>query len=184
MATSVLEGIVADTPIFVRRINVDELHRMLAQGVIYDGDPVELIDGLLVYKDRRDAGGKPMSHGPRHATTVENFRDLETVVKEHGFTIRAQLPVTLSDVSEPEPDGAIVVGTRGDYSDRHPRPSDIQVVIEVSDTSLKHDQTKKQRVSQPILSNCIKTPWLQQRGTQSTHRSQGTTRFDSGLALR
>ncbi|MDA1053141.1 MAG: Uma2 family endonuclease [Planctomycetota bacterium] len=146
MASSLLEEIVADDVSFVCRLNVDQLHQMLAAGVIYDGAPVELIDGLLVYKDRGDAGGKRMSHGPKHATVVNGLGELEKKVSECGFHVRTQLPVTLSDISEPEPDAAIVRGDNSSYTERHPTTQDVAVVIEVAETSLRRDQTTKQRV--------------------------------------
>ena len=146
MASSLLEEIVADDVSFVCRLNVDQLHQMLAAGVIYDGAPVELIDGLLVYKDRGDAGGKRMSHGPRHATVIKRLGALDAKVGACGFHVRTQLPVTLSDISEPEPDAAIVRGDDEAYTERHPAAADIAVVVEVSDTSLRRDQTTKQRV--------------------------------------
>ncbi|MBI2477220.1 MAG: Uma2 family endonuclease [Planctomycetia bacterium] len=146
MASSLLEEIVADDVSFVCRLNVDQLHQMLAAGVIYDGDPVELIDGLLVYKDRGDTGGKPMSHGPKHATVVQKLGDLDAKFDGNAYHVRTQLPVTLSEISEPEPDGAIVRGDDDSYADHHPTPADIAVVFEVADTSLRRDRTTKQRV--------------------------------------
>lgn len=145
MPSSLLEEIVAEDASFVCRLNVGQLHQMLATGVIYDGDPVELIDGLLVYKDRRDQGGKPMSHGPRHATVIRRIASLDAKVEACGFHLRMQLPVTLSETSEPEPDAAIVRGDDAVYVNRHPSTDDIAVLIEVADTSLRRDRGTKQR---------------------------------------
>jgi len=146
MATSLLEEIVAESAALVCRLNVDQLHQMLAAGVIDDGEPVELIDGLLVYKDRCDSGGKPMSHGPRHATSVRRLAALDQAVQPAGYHVRTQLPVVLSEVSEPEPDAAIVRGRESVYSERHPTAADVAVVFEVADTSLQRDRGIKQRV--------------------------------------
>jgi Uma2 family endonuclease len=146
MAISLLsEQTVAENPVFVR-LTVDQLHQMLATGVIREGEPVELIDGLLVYNDRRDAGGKQMSHGPRHAVATENLGELNLQLRPLEFIMRTQKPVVLSDMSEPEPDGAIVEGDSRRYSSRHPHPHEIQLVIEVADTSLSYDRTVKQRL--------------------------------------
>jgi hypothetical protein len=45
---------------------------------------------------------------------------------------------------EPEPDVAIVRGRLEDYSDRHPGPADVWLVIEVADTTLVTDRFKAQ----------------------------------------
>jgi Uma2 family endonuclease len=45
----------------------------------------------------------------------------------------------LDDWSEPEPDLAIVRGTVLDYAERHPCPSDVELVVEVADSTLKQD---------------------------------------------
>ena len=53
--------------------------------------------------------------------------------------IRSQDPIQLDDFSEPEPDLAIVRGTVLDYADRHPRPDQVDLIVEVADSALKHD---------------------------------------------
>jgi Uma2 family endonuclease len=53
--------------------------------------------------------------------------------------------ITLED-SEPEPDLAVVIGRRLDYRDRHPNAKEIELVIEVADSSLDRDRTLKQKI--------------------------------------
>ncbi|MBP88423.1 MAG: hypothetical protein CMJ64_17200 [Planctomycetaceae bacterium] len=144
MATSLLGSTLPEPPFY--RITVDQLHQMLTTGVIDDGEPVELIEGLLVKKDRGDAGGEAMVHGPRHAKAVRRLSRLGLQLQASGFDIQVQLPITLSATSAPEPDAAVVVRDADDYQDRHPSPSDIAVVFEVSDTSLPYDRDIKKRL--------------------------------------
>jgi Uma2 family endonuclease len=47
--------------------------------------------------------------------------------------------IHLDDWSEPEPDLAIKRGTVLDYGDRHPGPGDIELVVEVADSTFKQD---------------------------------------------
>jgi Uma2 family endonuclease len=54
------------------------------------------------------------------------------------FRVRIQLPLALSDDSEPEPDVAVVAP--GDYEDEH--PTSARLVIEISDSTLKRDRIK------------------------------------------
>ena len=44
-------------------LTVDQYHRMLETGILTEGEPIELLDGLLVVKDR--GGGMTLS--PIHA---------------------------------------------------------------------------------------------------------------------
>ena len=58
-----------------------------------------------------------------------------------GWIVRPQLPVSLDDESEPEPDLAVVRGYPGDYRASHPsRPA---LVIEIAESSLEFDRVRK-----------------------------------------
>lgn len=127
-------------------LTVEQYHRMIAQGILREGDSIELIDGLLVRKDRADQGGDPMSHGPRHASGVKRLQRPFRQLEEHGYHLHSQLPVTLSGTQEPEPDLAIVHGLAADFDRRLPEPADIAAIMEVSDSSLTFDRTTKQRL--------------------------------------
>jgi len=87
-----------------------------------------------------------MTHGPKHAYCVQRLKYLDVLVKPHGYHVRQQLPITLSDNREPEPDKTIVHGTIDEYQDRHPGPSDCLAAIAVADTSLKYDRTVKAQI--------------------------------------
>jgi Uma2 family endonuclease len=58
-----------------------------------------------------------------------------------GWLVRVQLPLALDDISEPEPDVAVVPGTARDYRRIH--PSEAVLVVEVADTSLRLDRKRK-----------------------------------------
>ena len=104
-------------------ITVDQFQQMIQQGILQDGDPVELIDGLLVRKDRSACGENLMGHHPRHALLILRLqRLLRGVCESAGWHLRIQLPVKLNEISAPEPDIAVVHGSEEDYTDRHPAP--------------------------------------------------------------
>ena len=69
------------------------------------------------------------------------YRELFKLLEEKA-TIRGQEPIIIND-SEPEPDLTIVKNTPDDYFLNHPIPSDIFLIIEVADSSLKYDQEVK-----------------------------------------
>ena len=128
-------------------ITVDQFQQMIHNGIFQSGDPIELIDGLLVRKDRSARGENLMTHNPRHALLILRLqRLLRGPCESAGWHLRIQLPVKLSDINAPEPDLAVVRGTEEDYGDRHPGPTDLRLVIEVADSSVGTDRSTKQRL--------------------------------------
>jgi hypothetical protein len=98
----------------IARLSVTQFHRMIELGILPEGEPIELIDGILVRKDNSDTGGDPMTHGPKHAFCVQRLKDLEGCVKPYQCHLRQQPPIILSDNREPEPDIVLVRGTIDD----------------------------------------------------------------------
>jgi Uma2 family endonuclease len=96
---------------------------------VFRGDPVELIGGQLVVSEPQ---------GSRHATAVGTADDALRAVLPRGWLVRGQMPIALDDESAPEPDLALLAGTRAHYRDAHPaRPG---LVVEVADASLDFDR--------------------------------------------
>ena len=118
------------------RLSVVQYHEMVRSGILTENDPVELPQGWLVTK---------MPKSPAHRLTTQLIRDAVAGVLPPGWHVDAREPITLAD-SEPEPDVAIVRGERPDYVDRHPRPQDVALVVEVADATLHRDRTLKQRL--------------------------------------
>lgn len=54
-----------------------------------------------------------------------------------------QNPVRLSDLSEPQPDLALVRARPDDYTESHPTPPDVLLLIEVADSSAAFDRGAK-----------------------------------------
>jgi Uma2 family endonuclease len=143
---SVLQHPVAESSPRIVPLTVDQYHEMIAKGILNDGDSIELIDGVLVRKDRAERGGDPMSHGPGHRAAISAMQECLDGVKAAGCHVGIQLPVTLGRVQEPEPDLAVIRGRPKDFSKRHPGPADIVALIEVADSSLNVDRTTKLRL--------------------------------------
>jgi Uma2 family endonuclease len=109
-----------------------EYERMIDAGILVEGEKAELIAGEIVVK--------PMQKSP-HATGVGKGQDALTNTLPAGFLVRVQLPLALDPDSEPEPDLAVMAGTRDDYADEHPHSAIL--VIEVADSTLWFDRTQK-----------------------------------------
>jgi len=127
------------------RLTVEQYHRMIRQGILREGEPVELLDGQLERKNRSAAGEDPMTVSTAHATVVGKVDDLNPRFKRLACHIRIQQPITLPPYDEPGPDAAIICGAIGDYTHRHRTAKDVLCVIEVADSSLRDDRTRKQR---------------------------------------
>ena len=139
-------------------ITVDQLDQMMRAGIVPEGAPIELIDGLLVRKDRSRQGGNIMSHGTRHALLVKLLsRLLSQWAQSHGHHLQIQLPVVLNEINAPEPDAALIRGIERDYSTRLPGGDDVLLAIEVADSSVTTDRTIKQRL---YATAGIPTYWL------------------------
>jgi len=118
------------------RLSVAQYHQMVRSGILTDDDPVELLEGLLVAK---------MPKNPPHRLATQLTCAALSATLPAGWYVDAQEPITLAD-SEPEPDVAVIRGERRGYSDRHPGPADVGLVVEVSDTTLQRDRSIKQRL--------------------------------------
>ncbi len=141
MNTRLLEKI-EDGPAEIVPLTVEQYHRMLETGILAEGEPIELLDGLLVPKDR----GEGLTINPRHSLVVSLLLELAPQLAPLGCHLKTQSPITIEPDHEPEPDALIVRGSPRDYVDRHPAPADVSCLIEVSDSSLERDRTTKQRI--------------------------------------
>ena len=123
-------------------ITVDQYHLMMEKGILREGEPIELIDGMLVMKDRSDLEGEHM-HGPRHRAAIRSTDRLLRPIEDLEAFCLTQLPVTLNSYQEPEPDLSVIRGNEEDFASHHPEPADIVALMEVSLSSLKYDRTTK-----------------------------------------
>lgn len=72
------------------RLTVDQIHAMLKAGILRDGEPIELIDGVLVYKDRSDHGADPITIGKRHNLAVKLLARLDPDLAALGCHMQIQ----------------------------------------------------------------------------------------------
>ena len=135
----------ADGRTRMRRWTVDEYEALDRLGFFSGDRQFELLDGVIVRKDRSDVGDDPMTVGYDHMLAVKLLATLDGRCATFGCHLQTQLPVVIPTLNEPEPDGAILRGTPRDYAGRKPGPEDILCVIEVSSSSLALDRGRKLR---------------------------------------
>ncbi len=133
---------------FPEPLTTDQYHRMIETGVLVEGAPIELIDGILVRKDRRDsAQDSIMTVGPGHGGVVQRIALMLTgLVASLDHHARCQQPIHLPPRHEPEPAAAVVQGDLWSYDEEHPGPDDVLLVVEVADSSLSYDRGRKLQV--------------------------------------
>ena len=116
-----------------RLFNVDEYYAMVEAGILAEDDRVELLDGEIIAM-------APMI-GSRHASCVDRLSEMLFEKLRRRATLRVQGPVRLDRSTEPQPD--LLLLKRLDYSDGHPEPEDVLLLIEVSDTTAGFDRNQK-----------------------------------------
>jgi Uma2 family endonuclease len=110
----------------LRRAEYDQLIELGA----FQNEKIELIEGLLV----------PMSPiGPPHHSAVQKLTEILLPPLLGRASVRIQGPFAALDLSEPEPDLAVVPW--GDYDTAHPDRA--YLIIEVAESSLTFDRGAK-----------------------------------------
>lgn len=97
----------------------------------------ELIDGEIISK---------MGQKPPHRSTLHLI--LQWLVSHIGiFHIQVESPIRISGeyqvFNEPEPDIAVTKETSSAYFLRHPAPEDLELIVEIADSSLRLDLNTK-----------------------------------------
>jgi Uma2 family endonuclease len=124
----------APAPIARHRFTVDEYHRMGEAGIFGKDDRIELIEGEIIEMS-------PI--GSPHAARVKRVNRL--LVRRLGTRaiVQVQDPVVLSQLSEPQPDLAVVKARADFYAAGHPQPPDVLLIVEVADSSRVFDRNVK-----------------------------------------
>jgi Uma2 family endonuclease len=128
-------GLLTRNPWVIRRpLTVAEYHRMGEVGILTRDDRVELIEGQLIAMS-------PI--GSEHSGTVNAFtHGLVLAIGRRGV-VAVQNPVQLDDLSEPQPDFAVLKPRDDFYRRATPLPDDVLLIIEVADSSLAYDRNVK-----------------------------------------
>ena len=116
------------------RITTDEYYRMGEAGIFKADDRVELIEGEIFDMS-------PI--GIDHAYVVKRLNSIFMQSVGMKAIVSVQDPIHLNARSEPQPDIALLRYRDDFYRHAHPRPEDIILLVEVSDTTLRYDTEVK-----------------------------------------
>ena len=113
------------------KISLDRYHRMIEAGVLTSEDRVQLIAGEII----------PMSPmGAWHRTRLSAAARLIRGAFDATYSTDQQLPLSMADHSEPEPD--VAVTRLEDSRNEASHPTWAALVVEIADTSLAIDRRK------------------------------------------
>jgi Uma2 family endonuclease len=116
------------------RITVEDYYRMAETGVLAPDARVELIEGEIIDMP-------PI--GSIHGSVVDKLALWLIRALGDRAIVRVQGAVRLSDISEPEPDLAVLEQRTDFYHRAQPNGSETLLVIEVSDSTLRYDRDVK-----------------------------------------
>ncbi len=116
-----------------RRWTRAEYYRMGDMG-FFEDERVELLDGEIWALPPQT---------PSHSSAAEAAADALQAAFGIGSVVRRRGPLTLGSDTEPEPDIAVAAGSHSDYEDHHPAPSEVRLLVEVSDATLAKDRGRK-----------------------------------------
>ena len=107
---------------------------LVTAGIIDEDERVELLDGEIIQM-------APIGNPHQAAVDILN-RTFVTVLGERAI-VRVQGSFVLSRVSMPQPDVLLLAPRRDFYRHGSPAPDDVLLVVEVSDSSLHYDLSRK-----------------------------------------
>lgn len=117
-----------------KRFTVAEFEQMAETGVLLEDARLELLQGEIVAMN-------PI--GVRHAGTVNALNDELALGLGTAALVSVQNPVALDEQSELYPDVAVLQRRPDRYRTGRPRPRDVLLLVEVSDTTLAYDRDVK-----------------------------------------
>ncbi len=131
-----MTAVITDPPLTRFKLTVEQYHRMGELGILHEDDRVELIDGELI---------RMAPIGSLHGGLVSRLTRLLVQRAGGRAVVSPQNSVILSDVTEPQPDLAVLRWRADDYMARTPTSADTLLVVEVADSTLRYDRDFKLR---------------------------------------
>lgn len=114
------------------KFTVADFYRMVEAGILGEHTRVELIDGDVVEMS-------PI--GPGHQFPLDMLTRLLVPAVPRDIIVRIQGPFRVNASTEFQPD--LMLLKSGPFKSRHPEPREVLLVVEMSDTTLRHDRDVK-----------------------------------------
>lgn len=122
-----------------RRFTVQEYHKIAEAGILHEDDRVELIGGKII--EMPPIEDRHVECAIRLSQLLHRWLILEGSSDFTGGAASVQNPVRLGEGYEPQPDLVLLRDREGRTGT--PRPEDVLLLIEVSDTALRYNREVK-----------------------------------------
>ncbi len=116
------------------RFTIEDWHKIEEMGLFSPETQAELIEGEII------------EMGPIDSSCTEHVNQLNHLFNKRitsSEIVSVQNPVILNNYFEPQPDLTVLRHEPDFYSEKHPTPEDILLLIEVSDSTLVYDRNDK-----------------------------------------
>ena len=125
----------SDTEVsYVHKWTKAEYYRLAELG-FFEGKRTELIEGEIIEM--------PTMNTP-HATAIRKVNSQLLEVFSENHIVDSQMPMEFGENTELVPDVAVIQGNIDDFEDIHPKFA--QIIVEVADTTLRQDRTRKLKI--------------------------------------
>lgn len=116
------------------RYTVGDYYRMAEAGILNENARVELIEGEVI--------DMPPIRCLHSGLVNRISHRLGRAVGDSAI-VAVQNPIRLNDLSEPQPNIALLRPRPDFYTGAHPGPGDVLLIVEVADSTLKYDRDIK-----------------------------------------
>jgi Uma2 family endonuclease len=155
-------------------ISAEEYLRMGEAGVFAPEARLELIEGEII---------EMAPIGPPHLSRVNKLNKLFVQRVGDRAIVSVQNSLVIAERSVPQPDVVLLAPREDEYSRSMPRASDVLLVVEVSDSTLKFDL----RTKVPLYARCgIAEAWVVDVNDRVVHvfREPGEDGYRSSASLK
>lgn len=118
----------------LRTWNVQEYEKIIELGILTEEDKVELLNGNIV---------RTSPVGNAHAAHVDRIEEWIKDQIDKKAIVRVQGPIVVNEISNLEPDIAVLKRRADFYLNEAPKAQDTLLIVEVADSSLAKDRAIK-----------------------------------------
>src|SRR5438874_133331 len=83
-------------------LTIEQYDCLIDQGLLPEDPTTELIEGLIVQKDRSKSGEDAMTVGDRHRISILRAMEVDPQFRQRGCFLQSQQPIAIPPKSEPE----------------------------------------------------------------------------------